>query len=244
MPFEAATTSLIRTAVEKWREAGLSPGTINKRVSCLGLLGAPISWLDPRTQIRRSCSVPPRKTLKWWLRPEDEAKLTSWVSEEKPSLLPLLLHILWTTRTGLRVEETLRLRRRHFMNLDGGNPALTVPGTKTTNSGNVTLPLSREAAEVARLCFTRWPAEDRLIPLSYWQLWARWEEAREFLGLTAEPLATLRALRRSAARHLHTKRGMPLDMLRMYLRHSDVRTTMEYLRLTGGYSQRELRRFL
>ena len=44
-------------------------------------------------------------------------------------------------------------------------------------------------------------------------------------------MATLKALRRSAARYL-TVGGMPLDILRQYLRHNSVATTMGYLRLT------------
>lgn len=244
VPVEGATTSLIQAAVLKWKGEGLSPVTINKRVGALGMMGAPVVWRDAKTLVRRSCFVPPRKPLKWWLRPEDEARLATWVGTERPDLLPLLLHVLWTTRTGLRVEETLRLQRRHFVDLDGESPAFTVPGTKTAGAGDVTLPLSRDAAAIARLCFTRWPGEDRMVPLSYEALRGQWQDAREFLGAAAEPLATLKALRRSAARYLHVGKGMPLDMVRTYLRHSNVTTTMGYLRLTGGYAHADLRRFL
>jgi hypothetical protein len=37
---------------------------------------------------------------------------------------------------------------------------------------------------------------------------------------------------------------MPLDVLRQYLRHENIKTTEEYLRLTGGYSEAEMRRWL
>jgi hypothetical protein len=37
---------------------------------------------------------------------------------------------------------------------------------------------------------------------------------------------------------------MPLDMLRQYLRHESIWTTMGYLRLVGGYDKDEMRKFL
>ncbi len=39
-------------------------------------------------------------------------------------------------------------------------------------------------------------------------------------------------------------KGMPLDMVRLYLRHGSMETTMGYLRLTGGYEEGEIRRYL
>jgi len=56
-------------------------------------------------------------------------------------------------------------------------------------------------------------------------------------------MATLKAMRRTAVRHL-TVNGMPTEMVRDYLRHSDIKTTMGYLHLVGGYSTEEQRRYL
>lgn len=46
-----------------------------------------------------------------------------------------------------------------------------------------------------------------------------------------------------AARQLTTS-GMPTEMVRDYLRHSDITTTMGYLHLVGGHSVTEQRRWL
>lgn len=54
------------------------------------------------------------------------------------------------------------------------------------------------------------------------------------------PRATLKAFRRSFARHA-TERGLPPDMLRQYLRHEHLATTAGYLKLVGGYTTEHLR---
>ena len=82
-----------------------------------------------------------------------------------------------------------------------------------------------------------------MFPISYRTLNRDWQHCRAFLGVADNPLSTLKALRRTAARHL-TVKGMPLDILRGYLRHSSSKTTEGYLRLVGGYTPEEQRRWL
>ena len=155
---------------------------------------------------------------------------------------PLLPFVLWTVATGLRIEETLRLRWRD-VDLELG--AVSVLGTKTDLSQAI-LPLSAEAVEVlrdyARETMPLNPAAP-VFDIAYPNLRYRWEVARKLLGLSDIPTATLKSLRRSFARRAHLK-GMPVDVLRQYLRHSNLKTTQGYLYLVGGYSQDEMRRWL
>jgi len=71
--------------------------------------------------------------------------------------------------------------------------------------------------------------------------------AREFFNSLLDegdnPIATLKALRRTAARHL-TVNGMPTETVRKYLRHSNIQTTLGYLDLVGGYTTKEQHRWL
>jgi integrase len=83
-----------------------------------------------------------------------------------------------------------------------------------------------------------------VFPITYTELNGVWQICRTHLAEQDNPLATLKALRRSAARYLHVTKGMPILLVRDYLRHSDVETTMEYLRLTGGINDAEYRRYL
>lgn len=241
----------VQQATSDWYASGLSPATITKRLNCLSKLGVSIEG--------SKVHVP--KQLKWHLSEANLEKLRIWLDDQYSGHIepdPRLFHntriislfIFWTCRTGLRVEETLSLRRRDFSGLDGlpENVAVSVPGLKTAAS-QATLPLSSEAAECAIALFDRADYEsdrpsDLMLPLTYEELQPMWQACREFLGAADDPTATLKALRRSAARYLHVDCGMPLDMVRQYLRHESINTTLEYLRLTGGYGTEEMRRFL
>ncbi len=210
-----------------WYRKGLSPATINKRLNCLAAIGVNVEGHRVREP----------KALKWWLNPEQEEHLLNHlVSEDK---LEMRDFVVWTTSTGLRVEETLRLTRSDFSDSFG---SVTVPGLKTASS-QATLPISGRAQLIARKA-EGWPQARPFINYSYEELHAQWQECRKFLGVEDNPTSTLKSLRRSAARRLHVEKGMPLDMVRQYLRHEDIKTTMEYLRLTGGYQTEEMRRWL
>jgi integrase len=221
----------ITEAISLWKRT-LSAGTINKRLDCLGLMGAP-------TKGRRQRRA---KTLKWWLKPDVAEKLVNDLRRlGDPDMAD---YILWTTRTGLRVEESLKLRRQDFAVLADGRVTVTVPGLKTTMA-QATLPLGDEAASIFRRRFGEDAApHTRFFPIGYRNLCQRWNLCRVLIGAARDPLATLKSLRRSAARYLHVERGMSLDMVRHYLRHENVATTMEYLRLTGGYEAQEYGKWL
>jgi integrase len=226
------TAPTLRAATSQWYAQGLAPATINKRLNCLSAMGVSVE----------GCRVREPKALKWWLKPEDEARVLADLRGEHGALGSLSVFIPWTTRTGLRVEETLRLTRGDFSD---GFRAVTVPGLKTSDA-QATLPLGVEASELAQAVFA--VASDaptaRFIPHTYRELEDAWSKVRRVYGWRDNPTATLKALRRSAARHLHVTKGMPLDMVRQYLRHEDIETTMGYLRLTGGYGTEEMRRWL
>jgi integrase len=235
--------AMLVEAVTKWQTRGFSPSTINKRLAILSALGV---------EAVTGCYVRQPKVLKWWLRPSDQVKLCAWLREEDQGAstttnIILADFIEWTTRTGLRVEESLRLTRAHIeFNEGNGTASITVPGTKTAIAQKH-LPIGEEARRIliARgMALDSCPPNARLFPIHYATLRKAWSKlCAERLGDSVPPGATLKALRRSAARHLTTK-GMPLDVLRQYLRHENIQTTMGYLRLTGGYAEEETRRWL
>lgn len=218
--------------IGEWVAEGYAASTINHRVNVLGLMGCNV------TGCRRRLNRAP----KWWLRPEDYRRIKSLFEESATEHeLILLRYIEWAQRTGLRVEESLRITRGHFAN---DFWSITVPGTKNRTSGNVTLPIS----DVARMFALEVFNEDThtrmlMFPISYQVIAGVWRTTRDRAGIS-HPGATLKALRRTAARYLHVDRGMPLDIVRQYLRHDNLDTTLGYLRLTGGYSEAEMRKYL
>ena len=227
------THAHIRKATQQWYKLGLSPATITKRLNLLGAMGVNVAGLRP----------PKDRRLKWWLTPEEKAKAMSAlnpfpiIGRKREALLSredadgLWSHIDWTVVTGLRVEETMALTHESFSQ---DLMTVNVPGTKTSTS-QATLPLT-EDAYLKGMALLEYRLKD------YGALEAAWRKLREAMGWPQG--ATLKALRRNAARYLHVDRGMPLDMVRQYLRHEDINTTMEYLRLTGGYRLDEMRRYL
>lgn len=230
---------MLLSAVAEWRNRGLAPATINKRLTILSVLGVNVS----------GCYATEPRKLKWWLRPADHAMLTQWLREmddtygdQRHALAAD--YIDWTVFTGLRVEESLKLVRREIEFKAGGEKAsITVPGLKTVGAQQ-NLPIGDDACAIlVRRGMREAKPDTRVFPTSYFMLALTWQACRDKLGVEAHAGASLKAIRRSAARHLTTK-GMPLDILRQYLRHEDIQTTMGYLRLTGGYDESEMRRWL
>jgi integrase len=207
-------------------DAGYTPATIKRRLACLSVLGVDVARV----------SVPASPSHKWYLKAEEEIRLP-----QCPDLAPLALSFIqWTCATGLRVEESLRLR---WSDISLGSGAmLRVPGTKTAGAER-TIALSDEAVAILQDIAPAADGTPQVFRFDYSWLRGEWQKARTFLGLTNVPMATLKALRRSFARRAHLK-GMPSDVLRQYLGHERLSTTEGYLRLVGGYAVEEQRRWL
>lgn len=234
----AVTIERVQAATKGWYAQGLAPATIQKRLNCLSKLGVNVE----------GCRKPAPKQLKWYL-PEAMVPrvLTFCVTNEYKSLGNL---IMWTTRTGLRIEESLRLQWADLGYAITKTPIVyfeevSVPGTKT-GYAQARLPLG-EAIGVYMAAVLRSNSPtvyNKPFPWTYEQYQTQWNHVREAFGWKDDPTATLKALRRSAARYLHVDCGMPLHMVQQYLRHESMDTTLEYLRLTGGYGTEEMRRYL
>lgn len=150
--------------------------------------------------------------------------------------------VLWTVETGLRAEETLRLMPSDFDFTDPDRPALVVPGTKNDHA-KVRVALSNSAATVAVHWMGRLGSTQRLCDVSYRTLWGMWDATRDVLGLTNNPTATLKGLRRTFASRC-LRRGLPLHMITDLMRHTDPKTTMSYLRTFGLSDNDETRALL
>jgi integrase len=241
--FTDITPQVVAECVLHWRQQeGKSPSTINSRLSALGMMGIKVD----------GCWVKNKLPPKWWLRPEVQDRLIThlWADPEPfPHAHLLADYIAFVSYTGLRVEEALRLTWRDvtlkFIKVDGAlrsQSEMTVPGTKTRRS-HATLALGDMPALILLKRQKMGGDNPFVFPIKYDRLHEAWDKARVLLGEQDNPMATLKALRRTAARHLTTS-GMPTEMVRDYLRHSDIKTTMGYLHLVGGYSVNEQRRWL
>ena len=244
--FDAISSHIISEYVEYRRARGDTAGTIRSRVWLLRFVWEMaleadlplVSKMFPKVRLPRDTG--PRD--KWWLTPCERERI---VEEMRNGLNDSLLadYVEFICETGLRVEEALRLERRHFSGLGTERPYLVVPGTKTEGAARP-IPLSTRAQEIAleRLGLVADPRSP-LFPVGYDRLKYLWSRSRKPLGLAGVRGATLKALRRSFAGTCH-KRGMPTETLRRLLGHSRIQTTAEYLRLVGAYDMEEARRWL
>lgn len=152
-------------------------------------------------------------------------------------------YINWTCETGLRVEETLRLLPGDFEALSTERPALLVPGTKNEQSA-IRIPISMVAAGII---LKRQGAvvrtNGRVFDVSYAKLRAMWQTCRTIMGVEANPTATLKALRRNFAANA-LRKGLPARIIQELMRHSNIETTMSYLRLIGMSDNDETRALL
>ena len=181
------------------------------------------------------------KKEKWWMNDATQAKIIAWAEQHGARLFSY--YVMWARLTGLRIEESLRVQGRHLMDLETDRAWLMVPGTKTKGA-QATLPLSQEAANLAKALLAGRPDPDApLFQCSYDHLRDTWLKCRAYLGITLSS-ATLKAMRRTYARDRAAKK-CPLPLLQQLMRHKNPATTLEYLRLTGGqFTDDELRPFI
>lgn len=182
--------------------------------------------------------ITPKHT--WFIKAPALADLSAWLktmpgTEDMGDLITFLF------RTGVRVEEALRMTRKHI--LFGDRPKAKIPGTKTAGSVRL-IPLSTEAAALAADILAKRPEapETPLFVGSYRRYMDLWVSCRLHLG-EDDPTCTMKALRRSFAADM-VDRGMPVELISVMLGHSDIKTTMGYLRLVGNFMGEKARAWL
>ena len=225
-------------------ERGNSNNTINHHLSYLSTVNKVAMERKPAlTNVKLPIKKLPMKVQeKWWLTPEDLQKATVWLEERNDPLFADVIRMV--VYQGFRVEEVLRLEPRHFTGLDTEEPWVRVPGTKTEGSQGAiavfdgAMPTVRRSLERAKAHGWKF-----LFPLTDKQARARWNEVREFLGVSHIKTATMRALRRTFA-HYANLAGMPTRTLQKTLRHSSISTTEGYLTLTGADETGQARRYM
>lgn len=234
-------------ALIKWEQAERknSNSTINHHLSYLSTINKVANKRKPPITLAKMPieRQPVRIQEKWWLRPEDLERATKWLEEERRD--PLFADFIRIVAyQGFRTEEAIRLRTRHFTGLDTDEPWVKVPGTKTEKSqGSIAVfELARPTVErcIERCEKHRW---ELLFPITLGQARERWQEVREFLGVTDVKTATMRALRRTFA-HYANLSGMPTRTLQMVLRHSSITTTEMYLHLVGANEAGQAREYM
>lgn len=226
------------------REAGNTANTINKYLSILGVLNTMGLERSPplcrkKLPIKR---LRVARVEKWWLHPDRLEELVPWLQSRGEATFADLVQII--CHQGFRVEEALRLRERHFVELRGASPRVMVPGTKTDKSRR-TIPVFDSSKDIVERSLKRaqdnqWPL---LFPMTVRQARLKWDECREYLGVLEVKSSTMRSLRRTFAAYANAK-GMPTKTLQDILGHETITTTEGYLDLVGSNRTEDARRFM
>lgn len=227
--------------VEDCRARKNTACTINKKLSALRVIFKVASERTPPLvgSVIHIPYVATRAKPKWWLTPERWVEADRWMRGEG-GLHTLADYVEWAINTGMRVEETLRLKAEDFTGLGTERPSVQVPGTKTMGS-EATVPLNKVAAIIAHNRLALLQSGGHLFPISYRVLLSDFQELKAFLGNPegCEP----RALRRTFAK-LADQRGTPTAVLQRLMRHESIITTQGYLQVVGSQDMEEARKWL
>jgi len=150
-----------------------------------------------------------------------------WVKgiEEKEIYIEAFYIISCLIDLGCRVSELLGLEKRY---VDFDNNQINFNERKNDNA--VAVPMTNRVKEYMNLfCYNK-KDFDKVFNLSYDKLNSIWQEAREHLGYKDKKFYTLHLCRHTTASRL-VQRGVPLLLVKDWLGHMDIKTTMLYAHL-------------
>ena len=126
---------------------------------------------------------------------------------------------------GCRVSELLGLEKRY---VDFDNNQINFNERKNDNA--VAVPMTDRVKKIMKLyCYNKRDF-DRVFSLEYDQLNGIWQDARKSLGYADKKFYTLHLCRHTTASRL-VQRGVPLLLVKDWLGHEDIKTTMIYAHL-------------
>ena len=153
-----------------------------------------------------------------------DKELLSWLSmnrehSEAKDIVECLIDL------GCRVSELLGLEKRY---VDFDNNQINFNERKNDNA--VAVPMTDRVKKIMKLyCYNKRDF-DRVFSLEYDQLNGIWQDARKSLGYADKKFYTLHLCRHTTASRL-VQRGVPLLLVKDWLGHEDIKTTMIYAHL-------------
>ena len=126
---------------------------------------------------------------------------------------------------GCRVNELLGLEKRY---VDFNNNQINFNERKNDNA--VAVPMTNRVQNVMSKYCSNKKDFDKVFNLSYDKLNCIWQDARKSLGYADKKFYTLHLCRHTTASRL-VQRGVPLLLVKDWLGHEDIKTTMIYAHL-------------
>ena len=159
-----------------------------------------------------------------YLTADMEIELLSWLNcmqrnREAKDIIECLIDL------GCRVNELLNLEKR-FVDFD--NNQINFNDRKNDNA--VAVPMTNRVKSILRRYYREVKDFDKLFSLNYSELNAIWQKARKDLGYANKKFYTLHLCRHTCASRL-VQRGCQLLLVKDWLGHEDIKTTMIYAHL-------------
>ena len=159
-----------------------------------------------------------------YLTADMERELLSWLNcmqrnREAKDIIECLIDL------GCRVNELLNLEKR-FVDFD--NNQINFNDRKNDNA--VAVPMTNRVKSILRRYYREVKDFDKLFSLDYSELNAIWQKARTDLGYADKKFYTLHLCRHTCASRL-VQRGCQLLLVKDWLGHEDIKTTMIYAHL-------------
>jgi len=159
-----------------------------------------------------------------YLTEDMEKELLSWLSmnrehREAKDIVECLIDL------GCRVSELLGLEKRY---VDFDNNQINFNERK--NDSAVAVPMTKRVQSIMRSYCRELKDFDRVFNLNYDSLNFIWQEARRDLGYKDKKFYTLHLCRHTCASRL-VQRGCQLLLVKDWLGHDDIKTTMIYAHL-------------
>ena len=159
-----------------------------------------------------------------YLTADMERELLSWLNcmqtnREAKDIIECLIDL------GCRVNELLNLEKR-FVDFD--NNQINFNDRKNDNA--VAVPMTNRVKSILRRYYREVKDFDKLFSLNYSELNAIWQKARKDLGYADKKFYTLHLCRHTCASRL-VQRGCQLLLVKDWLGHEDIKTTMIYAHL-------------
>ena len=159
-----------------------------------------------------------------YLTADMERELLSWLNcmqrnREAKDIIECLIDL------GCRVNELLNLEKR-FVDFD--NNQINFNDRKNDNA--VAVPMTNRVKSILRRYYREVKDFDKLFSLNYSELNAIWQKARTDLGYADKKFYTLHLCRHTCASRL-VQRGCQLLLVKDWLGHADIKTTMIYAHL-------------
>ena len=126
---------------------------------------------------------------------------------------------------GCRVNELLNLEKR-FIDWDNNQ----INFNERKNDKAVAVPMTNRVQSILRSYYRESKDCDTLFSLDYTELNTIWQKARKDLGYEKKKFYTLHLCRHTCASRL-VQRGVPLLLVKDWLGHEDIQTTMIYAHL-------------